>query len=319
MKYSIRFISVLLILGSPMAAQAACDTYMNSDHGLTLPNTITVPDSLPVGGLILRQPFSGVVPDRFINCPTATIISLYGRYQPGVDPITQAYPTEAPGVGVRIAIRDSRPVTNFYAIVSSESVMPSGTHPIFTNAEAYFYKIGPISDGVVPSGSLFDYKMHNGGGVYPGRFILRLNNSVRFVRPAATCDLAAGDVNRTIELPAVQVSAFNHSTTTGERQFELTANCSDATDVTFRFSGTPNPTDSWRFASTGTATGVGLWLYSRLAGSKQTIRADGTDSARTVVVSANRAVLPLGAAYWKTGTVSQGTLATTTTVNITYN
>lgn len=41
--------------------------------------------------------------------------------------------------------------------------------------------------------------------------------------------------------------------------------------------------------------------------------------ALKVMVSSNRAVLPLGAAYFKTGTVSQGTLASTATVNITYN
>lgn len=51
MKHSIKFISTVLMLALPFAAHAACDTYMNSDHGVTLPSTITVPDSLPVGGI----------------------------------------------------------------------------------------------------------------------------------------------------------------------------------------------------------------------------------------------------------------------------
>jgi type 1 fimbria pilin len=316
MKHSIKCISTLLVLGAPIASHAACDTYMNSDHGLSLPATITVPDSLEVGGIILRQAFNRVVADGFIHCPTATIISLFGRYSLPDDPLTHAYPTEAPGVGMKIRIRDSRSITNDYAIRSGEDVLPRGTHPIFTNAEAIFYKIGAVTDGVVPSGTLFDYKMHNGGGVYPGRFILRLNNSVRFVRPAATCDLAAGDVNRTITLPEVRVSAFDSTTSTGERDFELTANCSDASNATFRFTGTPAPGNPVLFANTGSAGGVALGLYSRIDGLPQLISANDT---RTVPVSGNRAVLPLTAAYHKNGTVSHGTLASTATVTLTYN
>lgn len=316
MKHSIKFISTVLMLALPFAAHAACDTYMNSDHGVTLPSTITVPDSLPVGGLITRQPFTGVVPDRFITCRTATIISLFGRYPRGTDPLTQAYPTEAPGVGMRISIRDSRPATNFFSIVSGQQVLPSGTHPIFTNVEVYFYKIGPITGGTVPSGSIFDYKMHNGGGVFPGRFILRLNNSVRFVRLAATCDLAAGDVNRTITLPPIQVRDLKDAVYAGVQNFDLTANCSNAANVTFSFTGSPAAGNNLLFANSGNANGVALWLYSRIGGVPQTISHNGT---RTVAVSGNRAVLPLAAAYHQNGTVGQGTLISTATVNITYN
>lgn len=318
MKHSIKFISTVLMLALPLAAHAACDTYMNSDHGVTLPSTITVPDSLPVGGLITRQPFTGVVPDRFITCRTATIISLFGRYPRGTDPLTQAYPTEAPGVGMRISIRDSRPRTNFYSIVSGQQVQASGTYPIFTNAEVYFYKIGPITGGTVPSGSIFDYKMHNGGGVFPGRFILRLNNSVRFVRLAATCDLAAGDVNRTITFAPIKTSDLKDIDYAGMQGFDLTANCTNATNVTFRFSGTPATGNNLLFANSGTANGVALWMGSNLNGVQQTI-SPNANNVRTVPVSGNRAVLPMLAAYHKNGTVGAGTLVSNATVNITYN
>src|SRR5450830_208818 len=74
------------------------------------------------------------------------------------------------------------------------------------------------------------------------------------------------------------------------------------------------------FANTGSAGGVGLWLYSRINGVAQTITANGTDSSRTVETSSNKAVLPLTAAYHKTGAaVTQGTLASAVTVSITYN
>ena len=100
----------------------------------------------------------------------------------------------------------------------------------------------------------------------------------------------------------------------------MTANCSDATHVTFRFAGTPAPGHHALFANTGSAGGIGLWLYSRINGGPQTITANGTDSSRTVETSSNKAVLPLTAAYHKTGAaVTQGTLASAVTVSITYN
>ncbi|MDE1529363.1 fimbrial protein [Pseudomonas carnis] len=318
MKPSIPRLLTLLVLGLPIAAQAECDSYMDSEHGLSLPATIAVPANLPDGSIITQQPFSGVVPGRFFNCHSLTLRQVTSRRYPQLMP-GQIYSTEAPGIGVRIRITDARGVTNFYAIENTVTQLPTGRHPIFTNAEAIFYKTGPVTGGVVPAGSIYRYTLMTRIGQLLGRFELKLNNSVRFVSPVATCSLEAGDVNRSIDLDPVQVSAFNSSPYAGARNFELTANCSDATNVTFRFSGAPSPENNLLFANTGTARGVALWLYSRINGTNQTIPANGSDNERTLVVSGNRAVLPLGAAYHKSGTVDQGTLISTATVNITYN
>ncbi|MBF6028194.1 fimbrial protein [Pseudomonas sp. P115] len=314
MKHSIKLLSTLLTLGLPGVVQAACDSYMNSEHGLTLPATITVPDSLPLGAEIIRQPFSGVVPGRFMNCPTTTIATVYGRYSGMLNPTPPGtWRTEAPGVGIVIRITDARPSTNAYAFTSGQTTLPVGRHPIFTNAEAIFVKTGPVTDGVVPAGNIFYYNLRNAGPPV-GHFRLNINNSVRFVRPAATCDLAAGDVNRTITLPTIKVSALRDAVYAGTHNFDLTANCTNAANVTFRFTGTPAPGNSALFANTGTASGIGLWLSTR--GHAATI---APNSTRQVGVSSNRAILPLSVAYHRNGTVSQGTLVSTATVNITYN
>ena len=318
MKPSISRLLTLLVLGLPIAAQAECDSYMDSEHGLSLPATITVPANLPDGSIITQQPFSGVVPGRFFNCHSLTLRQVTSRRYPQLLP-SLIYSTEAPGIGIRIKITDARGVTNFYALENITNQQPTGRHPIFTNAEAIFYKTGPVTGGVVPAGSIYKYTMMTRIGQRLGRFELNLNNSVRFVSPVATCNLEAGDVNRSIALDPVQVSAFNSSPYAGAHNFELTANCSDAANVTFRFSGPPSPENDLLFANTGTAGGVALWLYSRINGTNQTIPANGSDNERTLVVSGNRAVLPLGAAYHKSGTVGQGTLISTATVNITYN
>ncbi|ELQ12795.1 fimbrial protein, putative [Pseudomonas fluorescens BRIP34879] len=319
MKHSIKRLFAVLLTSVPLAAQAYCESYSNSQHGLTLPAVINVPASLPLGSEILRQPFNGVLPDRFLDCPTHNLIVVIARQLGPKDPIAFSSPTEAPGVGIRIRITDARGSTNNFALTSGETVGPPGRIPIFTKAEAIFYKIGPVTGGVMPAGNIFDYRMRDVRNNILGRYQLLLDSPVRFVSPAATCDLAAGDVNRTISLDPVQASAFEAAPFAGVRDFELSANCSEASSVTFRFSGTPAPENTLLFANTGTAGGVALWLYSRINGVARTLSADGSDNERTLAVSGDRAVLPLSAAYHRNGTVSQGTLTSTATVNITYN
>ncbi|KRP72531.1 MULTISPECIES: fimbrial protein [Pseudomonas] len=135
---------------------------------------------------------------------------------------------------------------------------------------------------------------------------------------AGTCNLNAGDVNRTITLPAVKVSDFDTTDSAGEHDFELAADCdSDVKNVIFQFAGTPSAGNAELFANTGTSGGTALWLAST-----GIIPANGTEvqRSRTVATSASKAVLPLKAAYHKTGeAITHGTLASAVTVSITYN
>ncbi|ROM49908.1 fimbrial protein [Pseudomonas poae] len=313
MKHPILLVSALLALGIPVAAQANCDRFQNDTFTLNLPATITVPDSLPVGSVITSVAFNGTAPDYFAQCSVATHSGVWGRYTRLQHPGTEAYHTEVPGVGLRITMTwagGGGPTA--FALYDQGYQQVYGKIPSFTSAQATFYKIGPVTTGTIPSGRFWEKHWV----ITPERFQLQLGSPVRFVRPAATCDLAAGDVNRTITLPPIQVSALKDEVYAGAKDFDLTANCTDAASVTFSITGTPASGNDLLFANTGTAAGVALWLYSRINGVPQTISNNGT---RTLVVSGNRAILPLSAAYHKNGTVSSGTLASTATVNITYN
>jgi type 1 fimbria pilin len=315
MKHITRLNLTLLALGLPITAQAACNVYPNIANSVTFPTTITVPTSHPVGGRISSQSFGGPFPIVNMNCPTSTLRQNTGRFTtlvplPGVDGV---YQTNVPGIGMRVLSYTTWGGPFPVMLSNSSYTMPPGAHVYnVTGLMAEFYKTGPVTTGTLPSGSLYDERW----AVNQGRVQMLLNTSIRFVDPTATCDLDAGDVNRTIALPPVQVSAFNDAVSAGTRDFELTAHCSNASSVTFRFTGNPATGNTALFENTGSAGGVGLWLYARVSGSRQTI---SPNDSRTQAVSGNRAILLLGAGYYKNGTVSQGTLASIATVNITYN
>ncbi len=309
MKPAIKLISIMLIFGLPLTAHATCGRYQNDTFTLNLPATIAVPDSLPIGSVIARQAFTGTAPVWNTVCFLATRW-VNGRYPNNHN--QGVHPTEVPGVGVAVRMTFGNGGNALFTLHNTPQTTFSGPSSSFTSAEATFYKIGPVATGTVPSGSFFEQKWTKSSST----FRLQLGSPVRFIRPVATCDLATGDANRTITLPTIQARALNNADSAGALNFDLSANCSNATSVTFRFTGTPASGNNQLFANTGSAQGVALWLYSRTSGTTQTIAHNGS---RTVAVSGNRAVLPLGAAYHRNGTVRQGTLASTTTVNITYN
>lgn len=139
---------------------------------------------------------------------------------------------------------------------------------------------------------------------------------------AGTCNLAAGDVNRSITLPTVKISDFDKSNSAGLFNFELSADCeSDIRNVIFLFTGTESTGNALLFANTGTSTGTALWLQHRTT-PLYTIPANGNVSqrSRTIPTTSNRAVIPLTAGYHRNNTaLTQGTLVSTLTVSITYN
>lgn len=137
----------------------------------------------------------------------------------------------------------------------------------------------------------------------------------------ATCDLSTEDVSRTVTLPSISIGDYpTDRPDTGHRNFDVTAICENGiSQVKFTFAGTPAPGHTARFQNTGTATGIDLFLYSRIGGTWDTIY---NGAFRNIPVAAGVAVLPLGAAYYNTtgaAPTQAGTFESVVTVTITYS
>lgn len=146
------------------------------------------------------------------------------------------------------------------------------------------------------------------------------NLSFTGVVNAGTCNLAAGDENRTIDLPAIKISDFDNGPGAGLIPFDLVANCeSDIKNVFFLFAGTPSAGDPTLFRNTGTSGGVALQLAHR---NVIVIPANGSPAERTreIPTSGGVAVMRMSANYQITGAaITPGTLVSAATVSITYN
>ncbi|MGY2183647.1 fimbrial protein [Pseudomonas agarici] len=236
------------------------------------------------------------------------------------------YPTGMPGIGIVFRTNGGTRVGAHNTLTGIQSNNTQRTYSqtnLAVHGDNYGYdityrliKTGTLSSGnIVPRTIARTWWEPRPVSANPYEFNITLGRGTIIV-PTPTCDLAVGDVNRTVPLDTVRLSNFT-GTWLAKKTFDISANCRNASNVTFRFSGTPATGNAALFRSTGTAAGVGLWLYSRIGGVETTLSNNGS---RTVPVSSNRAVLPLGAAYHKTtGTLTKGTLISTVTVNISYN
>jgi len=236
------------------------------------------------------------------------------------------YPTGMPGIGIVFRTNGDTQVGAHNTVTGIQSNITqrtySQTNPAASN-KTYAYEINYrlIKTGNIASGSIVPRIIaRTWWEPTPSHFNPREYNILlgrgTIIAPVPTCDLATGDVNRTVQLDPIRLSNFT-GTWLAKKTFDISANCRNASNVTFRFTGTPATGNAALFRSTGTAAGVGLWLYSRIGGAEATL---SHNSSRTVTVSNDRAVLPLGAAYHKTtGTLTKGTLVSTVIVNISYN
>jgi major type 1 subunit fimbrin (pilin) len=143
-------------------------------------------------------------------------------------------------------------------------------------------------------------------------------NQTTVIVTGGTCNLSAGDENRTINLEPFQLKNVPVSGKFGLKTFPVTANCIGASTASFKFSGHTSQVDGTLFENTGDAQGLGLYVGTPYGA----VPANGTDDQRTFSVDASSGIaqLPIEVGYARgAGTVSRGTFLSRVTVTLSYN
>ena len=134
-----------------------------------------------------------------------------------------------------------------------------------------------------------------------------------------TCSWAVGDDNRSVQMDSIEMRDLPVSGAAGNTPFQLVLeDCSaGVTQVRFAFSGNADAIDTATYRNIGTAKGMAVALQST---DGRMLRADGSDSTRTVSVIAGGATLDLQSAYWRLGgqATSSGTVIAVAQVVLTY-
>jgi len=326
-KHSYMVFALLLMFWGRQCAAAITDPCWgpNTTQSINF-GTVIVRNSVPLGGIIgeytatpaARGGSSGTSP--YYCYVKGADVSLFTT---PYDVSQKIYRTNIDGIGIVIATSGNQgwPAITVVAPFGINLYTPALNGNYFSdqNYRVRLIKIADkVSSGNLSTGLASTFLAGNGVVMY------RLNiTGGTIVGTNPTCDLSAGDVNKTINLDPFQLKNVPVSNSFGERAFPITANCADAKTATFTFTGTPNTIggDTYRFANTGTAKGLAMHLKTTADG--QTIRADGTSglNKRTVDVSNGAAVLNLAAAYWRepAESLTTGSFKSTVTVTLGYD
>jgi major type 1 subunit fimbrin (pilin) len=147
-----------------------------------------------------------------------------------------------------------------------------------------------------------------------------LNFSGTILPPSCTVDSSSANQTITLDTTPVQNFAAVGSTASPAAISLSLINCTAGANVTITVSGTMDTVASV-LKNTGTATQVGVQILKATSVGATTGTPITLNSAVNigVVGSTNSMTVPLVAQYYRLGALTAGTVATTATVNFTYN
>jgi hypothetical protein len=137
----------LLIQSLALQGSATFNSGTTGFYRCTAPSSITIPDDLPVGDVILTTSTSTPSPQVIVK-NNSQLLSLYLINLVGSEAKAEAtlFPTSMPGVGFRVVN------TGIRQIAGPQSV--TGQYVYSTNGAIELVKIGPITPGTLAAGVL---------------------------------------------------------------------------------------------------------------------------------------------------------------------
>ncbi|UUQ67734.1 fimbrial protein [Pseudomonas fuscovaginae UPB0736] len=158
------------------------------------------------------------------------------------------YPTGMPGIGIVFKTNGNTQVGAHNTITGIQSNITQRRYSqtnLSASNKTYAYEIDYrlIKTGSISSGNIIPRVIaRTWWEPVPTNFDPREYNILlgrgTIIAPLPTCDLNVGDTNRTITLDTVRLSNFTGNWL-AKKTFDISANCRNASNVTFRFTGTP--------------------------------------------------------------------------------
>jgi type 1 fimbria pilin len=305
--------ALLLALGIlalvPGGAKANCTITAGSAPAavnFTPPSsTITVSYGAAVGTVLYQ---SGSMAPANPNSMTCSNNSIYGvSNNVGAQPGTTAtiYPTGVAGIGYSIGHSTSTNLLLPYPCCT----IANGSYTNSVASSLTLIKTGPIVSGsVIPAGTLAYWLYANGLKIEA----FNLTTSITIIDPA--CSVNTTPIN--VTLPTVSVGAMaSVGATAGTTPFAIALTCSSGAtlDIELDYAGTASNITGVLTKTSGSSAGVGLRLLDQNYNPV-------VFGATTVVGSTPTGALsiPYYAQYYRTGTVTAGSINASATFTLSY-
>jgi type 1 fimbria pilin len=270
----------------------------------------------------------GAAGDSSASVMLAPVRPSTGQTYVDADGTHLVFDTGVAGIGYALAAADDRGAS-YQALSAVPTRLRTGPYLDGLGITAVF-KV--LLTAALPAGS-YVVAAQPVGTLYPSTLTGRNEDGARtelwvdgftVIVKRPTCSMNAGDRHRMVILPTVKPEDFTGADgrfpPQGEQRFAIgVSDCQGVAHASFSFSGAQDPFDAQRYKNTGTASGVGIWLYSADDGG--TIGADGSHNTRSVEVVDNAATLRLGANYFRTGAapVTPGSVKALVTIHMSYD
>jgi len=301
-------LALLMLALVPTAAHATC-TFTGgtttSPVSFSPNSTITIPYNAAVGTVIYTSPLIAPTNTPQMTCTGTTNYGIINSV--GAQPATTAtvYPTGISGLGYSITHGNTTTYLSPYGCCQ----LASGSYQFSITSSLQLIKTGPIVSGSTLSAGLLGYwQFANSQQVET----FTLANSVTIIDPA--CSVNTTPIN--VTLPTMNASALGSTgASAGRTGFNISLNCSSGAtlDIQLNYVGT-NTGITGVLKSTGSAGGVGVQLLDQ--------NSNPVVFGNTTVLGAtpnnSQWNIPYFAQYYRTGTVTAGSVTASATFTLSY-
>jgi len=298
----------------------------------TLPSTITVSANTPVGTVLATSSVTQTNPQPVYDCAGNVPYGIYNNVGTTPGAGVNTFPTGIPGISYEVVrggtALDSWPNSTLNTGVQGCTYRQNAWHCAQGTAN-YTFSVttqlelvvtGPFGNSTVPAGVLGYWQFQslaNGGGTSSAQIVaFSLANPVTIVINPS-CSVTTNPVN--VTLPPISTSALAATgATAGTTPFGLALSCPSGAagatlSVQLDYNGTASGIQGVLTPTGGSSAGVGVQV---LNSSSNPVTFGTPETVGTISTSTNS--VSFFARYYRTGTITPGTLQASATFTLLY-